>query len=610
MAQAVDLTGKKFGRLTIISQFRKNRVKYVHCKCECGNERDINAYSVTSGKTVSCGCFKGEQVSKTLFKSVKGERFGNLVVIDEYMTEGYIHKCKCRCDCGNEFECNLNYLRTGKNPNCGCLRKIPPLKGKTFGKWEVLEDIYKGRHYCKCRCSCENKTEKIISASTLVLGRSKSCGCGIVDALHERFKSRVGEKHGNLLIVRDFMKDKVHYCECDCDCGKKIIVRWDDINNGSTSSCGCYQRKRVRETQYKELKGMKFGKLTVEYDFDDYSQTTPHRCHCKCECGNEIDTMAHSLLIGKTTSCGCAVHSGSKDEKEIKEFIKSIVPDEIVTKHRTILDNKEIDIYLPRFNLGIEFNGSVFHASVNSPYNDLSRTYHRDKFLCAKEKGIHLISIFDVDWWAKKEKIKSYLQFLLLPKKTIYARKCEIKEIEKEKALEFYDKYHLQSHTNMAQINIGLYYDDELVACMGVGNLRLHKRAEGMYELHRYCVKDDLSIVGGAEKLLKYFENKYSPSFILSYSDNDYFSGDMYSRLGFENKCQVTPRYYWFYKHNELKRERCQLKYLKQEFPELYSKAIELGVSNKEDYIMSNLGANKVFRSGNTRWEKKYDKDL
>ena len=76
-------------------------------------------------------------------------------------------------------------------------------------------------------------------------------------------------------------------------------------------------------------------------------------------------------------------------------------------------------------------------------------------------------------------------------------------------------------------------------------------------------VKDGYTILGGAEKLLKHFEKDYSPKYIRSYSDNDYFKGGIYDRLGFNNAGQCTPRYYWFLNGVELRREACQLKRLK-----------------------------------------------
>ena len=113
-------------------------------------------------------------------------------------------------------------------------------------------------------------------------------------------------------------------------------------------------------------------------------------------------------------------------------------------------------------------------------------------------------------------------------------------------------------------------------------------------------------IVGGAERLLKAFEREYKPSKIISYSDNNYFSGNMYSRLGFDFIRYTEPDYVWVSKRDlsVLPRYKCQPKLLKNKYPELYAEV----TSSREIYIMTHLGYCKVFGCGNTFWEKVIDK--
>lgn len=57
-----DLSGKKFGKLTVIKRtentFSKGRsyVNYL-CVCDCGKEKIVKAENLRSGNTKSCGCF-------------------------------------------------------------------------------------------------------------------------------------------------------------------------------------------------------------------------------------------------------------------------------------------------------------------------------------------------------------------------------------------------------------------------------------------------------------------------------------------------------------------------------------------------------------------------
>ena len=63
MGKLIDITGQKFGRLTVIKKSDKRNSSgqvYWHCVCECGNECEINGASLRSGHTKSCGCFSAE----------------------------------------------------------------------------------------------------------------------------------------------------------------------------------------------------------------------------------------------------------------------------------------------------------------------------------------------------------------------------------------------------------------------------------------------------------------------------------------------------------------------------------------------------------------------
>ena len=60
-----DLTGATFGRLTVIERAaNRNKHVYWRCQCECGNEVEVRADSLTRGPTVSCGCYHDEVVTK------------------------------------------------------------------------------------------------------------------------------------------------------------------------------------------------------------------------------------------------------------------------------------------------------------------------------------------------------------------------------------------------------------------------------------------------------------------------------------------------------------------------------------------------------------------
>jgi len=63
MSKLVDLTGQKFGRLTVLYRIKNNynncHAKW-HCQCSCGKEINFNSDKLKSGHTKSCGCLKLE----------------------------------------------------------------------------------------------------------------------------------------------------------------------------------------------------------------------------------------------------------------------------------------------------------------------------------------------------------------------------------------------------------------------------------------------------------------------------------------------------------------------------------------------------------------------
>ena len=123
-----DLTGKKFGRWTVLyktDKRTKNRNIIYHCKCECGNEKDVDAYTLSSGQSKSCGCLNNELRAERGRQSkidLTGQRFGKLIALySVYSEEKDKHTIwHCKCDCGNECDIDMGNLRSGKSQSCGC----------------------------------------------------------------------------------------------------------------------------------------------------------------------------------------------------------------------------------------------------------------------------------------------------------------------------------------------------------------------------------------------------------------------------------------------------------------------------------------------------------
>jgi hypothetical protein len=281
----------------------------------------------------------------------------------------------------------------------------------------------------------------------------------------------------------------------------------------------------------------------------------------------------------------CAWANCSRAESELYNFIGTYI-----TAHqsdRIILERKELDIVIPSKKIAIEFNGLHWHSDKRKDNN-----FHLLKTNAAKNKGYRLIHIFEDEWMQKKEIVKSRLLNIIgKTVLTLYARKCSIKEVSVKEKSKFLQENHLQGKVG-GQVNVGLYYEQELVSIMTFGKLRknlgqTHK--QGHWELLRFCNKINTNVVGGASKLLKYFVNSRRPENIISYADRRWSEGDLYLKLGFKEQSISEPNY--FYTKSEIRENR--FKYRKSEL-------VKQGFDpmKTERQIMTDRGYNRIYDCG------------
>jgi hypothetical protein len=134
-----DLTGKKFGRLTVIEDIAGQGLNpRLKCKCECGTVTTPFKNSIVTGSTQSCGCLKAWP------EDLVGQRFGRLLVIESLQGK---HD-KCECDCGIVKLCNRASLKRGTTKSCGCLLKKMVEAGgvkKGLKEWAAVLGVSKQR---------------------------------------------------------------------------------------------------------------------------------------------------------------------------------------------------------------------------------------------------------------------------------------------------------------------------------------------------------------------------------------------------------------------------------------------------------------------------------
>lgn len=115
-------------------------------------------------------------------------------------------------------------------------------------------------------------------------------------------KDICGKKFCNWTVISKPIKVKKKYqVLCRCICTKERQVDIYRLEKGLSKGCGC----DTIPNRKAELKGKKFGNLTVINLVRDDSLCKKWVWLCKCDCGNETNVQAGNLCSGNTTSCGC-----------------------------------------------------------------------------------------------------------------------------------------------------------------------------------------------------------------------------------------------------------------------------------------------------------------
>lgn len=132
----IDLTGNRYSLLTVLSRTDLNRVRV---RCDCGNIVDVQRSHLLSGAKKHCGCIPKGFFPRSTAVDISGRKFGRLRVIErsDFRKNRAIH-WKCICDCGTEKIAMGSMLKNGKVKSCGCLQADHP-NGTSHGKSRTVQ---------------------------------------------------------------------------------------------------------------------------------------------------------------------------------------------------------------------------------------------------------------------------------------------------------------------------------------------------------------------------------------------------------------------------------------------------------------------------------------
>lgn len=279
-------------------------------------------------------------------------------------------------------------------------------------------------------------------------------------------------------------------------------------------------------------------------------------------CGKPIEFDYKHNRYNDYCSYECFIKSKEKSKKRykgtsIENIVEHILKEyniEYYKNFKVIIYPKELDFFIPDYDLAIECNGPWWHNEKNKDIE-----YHYNKFKECEEKGIRLLTLWENDILDYKSKIIDIIASCCFKNKKIYARQCEVKEINQNECMGFLDKFHLQGSIS-SKINLGLYYNNCLFSVM-----TFNRQDNNIYELTRFCTRKGYTVIGGISKLLSYFKKQYEWNKIISFSYNDICNGAVYEKLGFKLEKEEIDFYWYDMKHKKI------LDHHKNDDPEKYT---------------------------------------
>lgn len=384
------------------------------------------------------------------------------------------------------------------------------------------------RRYCSKKCSANNPENKKIKA--------------------DRYKEEMLKRYGvTNTWARDETKRKI---------AETNLKRYGDTSHTRNDEI----KSKIRESMLLS-KGFRlnfpreYRRMTDEQIYDSlFVDGDVRHIHEAAKKLNITYTSARVFLAGFDKYRKPQSRS-SNAEAFFRDEITEMFQITAYSGNRKILGGKEIDIWIPDHNLGIEYHGLYWHSGASKR--------HKEKYQNAADTGISLLQFWSSEVEDQHDIVMSIIASKIGKTERLYARKCAIKEISSMDHRRFCKENHLQGPAG-ASVRLGLFYEGELVSVMSFGKSRYGKKYE--WEMIRFCNKKFLTIVGGASKLWKYFLKSVNPESVVTYADARISSGELYDRLGFAYSHHSSPNYFYT---KDFKNLESRIKYQKHKLKDM-----------------------------------------
>lgn len=516
--------------------------------------------------------------------------------------------------CGYEYSIIAREFKSGKGRCPKCSGTLKPTIHEIKERIKTLDSAYTitNKEFVNNKqlltfvhSDCGKSFEMRLNGFESNSNRCPHCR-GLKRKTTEEFKNEVEKLRGeDYEFSGEYVSSRIPAEFLHKSCGKTFKMSPSNFLSGQNCS-HCFGIKRRTYDSFlidiHNRVGDEYTLLSTEYTHDKEKYLFRHNV-----CKNEFWMRANNFIEGnRCPRCQEKVKDGG--EKNVIKFIRTFYDGEIIRQYKVEGSKKSIDIFLPEFNIGIEFNGLIYHSTKYGRGPD----YHKNKYNWFSSNGIRLIQIWSDDWNYKNFLVQNKLKHILgysEETKIIHARKCEVRVLQGNRLKDdFLDRYHLQGK-DISKFNYGMFYENELIAVMTFGKPRpalgyKHVTDYSVLELSRFAVNVNYKVNGAFNKIFKFFEKNQSFSHVFTYANLDWSVGEIYEKNGFEKVRHSVPSFWYVHDNGKRRIHRFQFTRtkVKEKFPEVYSD------ERKVKEVMEIVGGYyRIYNTGNILFRKNGD---
>ena len=329
------------------------------------------------------------------------------------LSHGYQHYCNAKCELANKKiieKAKTTYKeRTGYEHNMYNPESKARVKNTSIEKYGGIgfaSDILAN----KVLVTYNNKHDTNITKCNMIVHE--------IPELEEQRKNTKIKNNNGKYISDEHLKKLIDSSTSEENLKKRVNTRREK-----------YSEHYISEKAYEKMQESPYK--TYSYaNMKLFNKDHKNLCICHCDiCNNDYEIELRTLRTRHSaghilcTICNPVEKQYSILEKELFEFIKNNYNKEILENDRNILENREIDIYLPELKIGFEFDGTFWHADPRFYKPDdlikeqtAKQIWEKDeaKNKLAESIGIKLIRIKEYDWVNNREEIKEYIKSLII----------------------------------------------------------------------------------------------------------------------------------------------------------------------------------------------------